>query len=843
MAKQDNWMSQDLGQAPDPQTANGGLLAAAGASRGKAAEIAGQVKAETIDFLGKTGAAAYQGYQYVSAAQDAKEVMSSLNSPTWLGEGANKALESKRKLDAMHPDDPARGDVQWAADIDNAAKQGVLTQPQAQARLAQQMRERIAANPGAAATIRKAFEDYSGRSNWDVMDMQNAFATDDRAKAAQAAELQWAKEVSKDLFIPAVGVDGKTGMIQATPQQVIEARASQSGATWSAMLVKGSGDYAQQQIKSYDAVDAHNNKLGIKSATPKIQSADAELQHQVNVLAIEASKLTPSSMSPVELTSSMSAFKNKTEQVFQNNIEKLTAAQLSATTEAERSAYKAEILKVEERKRTFIADIATKEGSYIKFAEFLSNKDKAGAEEMKTRLDYFSTILNMGFADGERDLLKSQTGRQAILNNKAMPEDHPHKQMARAMQSSVEAAISGQPAMVEAAKREQDRLHAIGTKANAIIRHLNSPEQNAAADALLSANGAEAEQTKQAVQTINSSATQTLTEATKAFTEGQKKMDTSDKDVNTLVANSQVFADSSKELGAMVAAYKTGTIDATLSVRKEEFNKNVATRAITWLMSDGDSYYASRTNATLMGNKLMLDSNGNIVLKNASKGDFSVQVMLSDTLKRVNMLTELHSTASGADRKVLAQQFVDKTNALPAYDRSMAAQNARANAEIPRDIGKLLYKIPGYAQLDQATRTIVDEAIKGFPTSKKNAEGRDNNFLNLREVGKDEFRSFPTKVTAVNQYSSQIDRYIAGKTDGVKRTSVEQIVSLWNNEKEAGSMSTKGYLEIIKKKAGLSPNDQITSAEDKAKLMYGMQFAEGGGGQKMSLEDIKKALN
>jgi hypothetical protein len=184
------YMSQSLAGAPEPVAPNFGLLEQAGAFRGKAAEIEGQANAATINAIGATGKAAYEGYVESEASKLAANVTEGLNTPTFIGPVAAKHNEQVQQLEEARAAGRLVGEPtpelikEWhsrAQQISEAAAGKVFSQREAQSRLATEMRELISKHPSQAARIREVYNAYTGISDWNTREIQGALT----AKAAE----------------------------------------------------------------------------------------------------------------------------------------------------------------------------------------------------------------------------------------------------------------------------------------------------------------------------------------------------------------------------------------------------------------------------------------------------------------------------------------------------------------------------------------------------------------------------------------------------------------------------------------------------------------------------------
>ena len=106
-----------------------------------------------------------------------------------------------------------------------------------------------------------------------------------------------------------------------------------------------------------------------------------------------------------------------------------------------------------------------------------------------------------------------------------------------------------------------------------------------------------------------------------------------------------------------------------------------------------------------------------------------------------------------------------------------------------------------------------------------------NNPLNLKDT-EGNFRTFKDISEAVPAYENQIMRYVEGKTDGKKRTTVKDIVDLWRpaSDRQGNTdVSQEKYYEVVSDYMDVSPRSQLdlSKKETMAKLIAGIAQVEG----------------
>lgn len=269
------YMALELPGAPEPVAPSGQLLEQAGSFRGQAAKIEGEKTADAIKFAGEVGKAAYESYQFSEAAKEAKNIMQDVVSPEFIGARAYDKLSKEKQLEAIEQS----GDMpsaEFMNDLERAraaVEYGALSAANARTMLAAKMRSRIAANPGAAPWIRKAFQEYSGSGDWDIQELQGAFKEqkkerdvieDERRKAKLALD----KELAGNPEVQAVFAN-KFGLVGG---QVLESFNSEQGQTYRRMAA--------------DIAAANAAQIAATRARDMTNLTDADKAHAAGVHAI-----------------------------------------------------------------------------------------------------------------------------------------------------------------------------------------------------------------------------------------------------------------------------------------------------------------------------------------------------------------------------------------------------------------------------------------------------------------------------------------------------------------------------------------------------------------------------
>jgi hypothetical protein len=215
MAKNLPGFTADLGYANAPAAPNPAVLEASYAAQGKAMEAAGAKRAEQIGALAKLAETGYTFSVEREAAARAQEVVDKLNEPKlgYVGALAQQASDLK---------DQAMSELQWqyespvteqlladynskAREINAAAQQNMLSQQDAQARLASEMKKLIATHPAMAERIRKVFNSHTGRGDWDVRPVETALTAKAKEDEAQKTMMRLLEKDATKIFDSGVG--------------------------------------------------------------------------------------------------------------------------------------------------------------------------------------------------------------------------------------------------------------------------------------------------------------------------------------------------------------------------------------------------------------------------------------------------------------------------------------------------------------------------------------------------------------------------------------------------------------------------------------------------------------
>lgn len=223
MADKKSSFAVDVTNSYETKAAPTSLVENAGAYEGKAAELEGVKTAEAITHYTKQGKAMYEGWVQSEAAKAATAITDKLNTPEFVGPAAYQAKldfdTAKEGLALGFAQEQKAGPVEpavvqeykeAAARVVAAKESGTMTQGQATAHLAMEMRKLIAAHPAEAAAIRKEFNIYTGRGDWDVRPIETALTAKEKESQAAKDKLQRDEKAAWEFFTK--GYAGKAGI-------------------------------------------------------------------------------------------------------------------------------------------------------------------------------------------------------------------------------------------------------------------------------------------------------------------------------------------------------------------------------------------------------------------------------------------------------------------------------------------------------------------------------------------------------------------------------------------------------------------------------------------------------
>jgi len=812
-------MSVNIGEGDAPVAPNFGLIEQAGAHRGNAAQIAGQSDAATLSFLGDMGSKAYQAYQYNKASTEATKTMNELYAPEqgWIGATAYQAKAALGEHQSfVGPMEPKQ--YQEFVETKNALIAQMITPQEAASRMAADMRRMIASNPGAAQSIRAAYQQHSGHSDWDLREYQRATdlsAADAAGKAARAQQDRFFESEAKDVLVP-MGDGGFRGLMPSEVKAMYGAN-DFSGPVGTAYLMHKRMQNNEQQKKDLDNVAAINKERGTSTSSPNIQKIDLDLDTGLTKVYGAIATMQPMlSQNNSTMMGEVSALRNSVEQSFNTAIVKATAERQAALAEgkpwstAAANEYKEYITKLEQRRKAMLDTVMEGPKSMMDARKILAESANASAQEIAARAKYLEPLLKFT-SDQEKTLLLSESGRQQILAGKhsQFKEGGQVYLMAKAIDDEVKALTTNNPAMRAQA---QSSAQAMEQSMEAYRKVMGALSPEAARQELAHINDRDRKLLATAANTVATNVHKQVAAGTDA--QGTKFVP-SNEHVNNLFVSADNFTDAKESLTSLDSVLKSGNLKSALGDRYDAYAGNVATRSATWLFGGGETYLPSRVRSMMLSGTELAVKDGVVSIK--SMGDTAVQtrVRLANDVEKINTLISIHSQTTGTPANEVAQRFMERLNNMSPkeYNRMVAFREKQVEPLI--NAGKAFY-----GQMEKRAEELED--IR---------KPRENNYLNLTNAGKEgkeRFARFGSADEATDAYLKQIDRYISGATTGKPLTTVEDIVGTWNNEKEKGSMSKANYLKIVMEKAGLAPDEKIDTPAEKATLLWAMQFAESG---------------
>lgn len=211
----------DLGYANAPAAPNPAVVEAAYAAeargldaRAKGIEIAAAKRGEAVGALAKLAETGYTMKVEQDARTAVEDVINKINEPSLGFVGPHAVAASGLRAQAftelnaeyaMPSQEPMTEQIvadyeAKAREINAATAQNMLSQNQAQNRLASEMKTLIAAHPAMAERIRKVFNSYTGRGDWDVRPIETALTAKAKEDEAVKARMQRDTDTAKKVF-------------------------------------------------------------------------------------------------------------------------------------------------------------------------------------------------------------------------------------------------------------------------------------------------------------------------------------------------------------------------------------------------------------------------------------------------------------------------------------------------------------------------------------------------------------------------------------------------------------------------------------------------------------------
>lgn len=208
MAQKNINYNVDIGAAPQVAQPNYGQLSSAliksGQDIGQASITQGKAIAGAVETGGKMAWGAKVGYDQAQFENQANQILSQVGTPSELQ--AQSQQPTIFQQPETTPDNVTQADSKFSADANRyvqAREQGLISASEAANRITALAKERIAAQPWAAADIRQTTARLTGIQNVEARDFQRALTLEEKAqKAAEKArefELKGAEEIYNNL--------------------------------------------------------------------------------------------------------------------------------------------------------------------------------------------------------------------------------------------------------------------------------------------------------------------------------------------------------------------------------------------------------------------------------------------------------------------------------------------------------------------------------------------------------------------------------------------------------------------------------------------------------------------
>lgn len=633
------FMARTLSDAPNPVAPDFGLIEQAGASRGRAAEIEGKRKAETIDTVTAVGKAAYEGYVESEASNLAAKVTEGLNTPTFVGPVAEsynresapliKKLEEARAAGRLIGEPTPELLQEWndrALQITRAAAGKVFSQREAQSRLATEMRELIGKHPSQASRIREVYNAYTGVSDWNTREIEGALtakAAEDEAAKRRARLLEAdAKKITES------GIASRFGMRNTEEVYRHIAEGTDDGVRmYSAMAAANLTEQANVSLTKGDMNVAYNN--AIVSATSRFaevtQAVSTKLaQQDIDIDNIGA--LTPQKEGAIQAAflEAKSAERKALEGA-------LTIVRDRAAREPTMDAATVNntIKMLEDR----LAVPATKDlGEMLNQLRLATTSRLQTAQTAQTALSVVEAGMNSAWGKEMVAKMKDPRIRKQIM------ADYPTNQFVQELGRQLEGGQSAYSATMDRMQRIADALLNPGGSAS-----------NAAtlSDATKTPQGVK--ETADTIALIKTSGVDALNNYSPTSETGSK----------SVVVTAQHFVMSDKEWPSMFRSVMGDTYKNVLKNTPErivEFEQSFKGRSER-LLTDTIPKEIRTVMARLPDNKLII-RNGVIGLEKdpTTVDEVQAQIQLSSILYKTNQLLAAHAKISGTS---MAEKFVN----------------------------------------------------------------------------------------------------------------------------------------------------------------------------------------
>lgn len=831
--------SVEMGAAPSVATPDYGALSSAyiqaGQNIGQANLTQGKAVAGLIETVGKTAWEAKVGYDQAQAEKDVKSIVSQVGTPGEISaQQAKIAEENQATLRLALERDAALGTIQEqvaagtifedkaqtlvneidakfaqeAGKYTAAREQNLISASEASNRIVALAKERIAQQPWAAADIRKTVARMTGIENVEARDFQRALTLEEKALKAQeqarAAEVKIAEGIFTDLpmLFPDMNPNQIADTLAANPQlrsQVMTMYAQRRSIDAAARNSKSQVDVmANQGTLTSQQVDQNMSIQTVKMISDQLP--------QVKQFVVEQ-KITPANYTNADGSTNYQAIsgdKAKLE-ILQSQLGQVFGAhylqqhaQIDSTpglTPEQRATMHSNLTAAQKRTMDMFKDV-----SGVATQVALLEKYNYDAQKFLQGAQAWNQVVNT--------LGDSNARLQFMLNPDQVRQQNPTLYNAMQAQTQfVTSSIGINPTR----QAEQANVNARNGVADPATAARSVPRELIQSETVIQGENRRVIMNKYATGTVVSPEDQVKDARSLAYAMYYANFTTptGKQELDVMINGGQlqnVLKNMTPENGAIILNELNNNIRRSLS-----YNENNLSQRIVKEYQNVDKLLKETSKEGL---QLVNDAQGNMVVKYPNMG---------------NVKGEAAAAASSLD--TLLKSFND----LSVQSRVIAGLNK--GGQMPDAMAEARSVVSRYLQGGEPAKP---QEIVGKPESFNPASG---NFLNLRKPGSAEFQSFKNTGDAVSAYSNQLDRYAQGKTTGTPLQTVSSIVGTWNNEAEKGSMKNADYVRIVAQRSGLDPNAKLdlTNPDVKARLIYGMQFAEQGK-EVVPLNQIRQSL-
>lgn len=657
-------MSVDITTNPDFQAGNAGLLASAGTAEGNAANIMGNRAKDDLEFLGtaaKMAGEGYKVYQANEAGKEASDIMDNLYAPDaeqpWVGE---QAKEKVGNIDT---------EGKTSMELIKAAKdQGVLTAGEAQTRLAAKLKERVAANPYAAESIRKAYTLASGQGNWDVDQMQAAFREDKAKTAAAAKEHELLMFQAKDVW--SSGFAGELSV-----EQVAADLQRGQGKGWDAMVQSQLVKKAESDRKRNEAIQKSDvitseEKFVNFIATYKENATDGRRTVLMKYTGADAALAPPAARQGMFI-----AFRQETGAMYDKVMQDAADAfKQQPRTAREQEQFTKHMADLQKEKMETLEFYAKDEKRFLDMQEGYARTAKTTLEAEQLFDEAFMKLTKELYTPEQVKLMKTEDGRKLILQKYG--ENHPMYQGALQYQRMQVAQANRRPVELDMARQGQEHIANVAAIARGLGPNASDADKAAMQAAIVGGNRATIVQGQLKAQDVGINALKN--------TNGQPTI--SPEDTNKVIGAAMNMNDDPEATVVHLKVLTDPTHPMHNSPAIDGYKKKLNERATMWLINDEKELGYSNKIVTSLGTTgsakdIIVSPEGKLSLNPvyAANAPISTVHRTQEHITRANHLLDIvHFT--GGDRKAMAASM--KAEMVNTKVNKMGAAQAEANQEI-----------------------------------------------------------------------------------------------------------------------------------------------------------------